>query len=403
MLGDGCELRHAAAIAGVEMPDADRLAAEPGRCRRVGRRGPAAIHSPDCSRGGRGFAGQRSARLRASRCRPSAARCRGTARTGRSTSDRLAALRRQLGAGPPAGGGAGGATERSAAYRGRPVGPCALRAAPVRATSLRSCGRPLAPRRSPAARPPACSWRRRCDSQQTGANALRSRSNSPRHTRPCFAGWTESMSSSERLAELDQGRRSACRPARGRARDLGSPGRPPCVACRAGARASVLRPAAGGAAPEPLAVAQGMAMVLAGRRADEAAAPLEEALLRAEGRTENWDRRAMLLWTLDRYRALRLGGERAGFDAGRGPARGERPGPDRDLQHARAAQAAARRASRRRRGRTGRAAGAARGRFRTGAWRSPRPCSLTSRSRPARSTTRARCSRSFPRRAGRQA
>jgi DNA-binding NarL/FixJ family response regulator len=49
---------------------------------------------------------------------------------------------------------------------------------------------------------------------------------------------------------------------------------------------------------EPLAVAQGMAIVLGGRRAEEAAAPLEEALSRAEGRTENWDRRATLLWTL---------------------------------------------------------------------------------------------------------
>ncbi len=49
---------------------------------------------------------------------------------------------------------------------------------------------------------------------------------------------------------------------------------------------------------EALAVARGMAMVLAGRPALEAAAPLEEALSRAGARAENWDTRAALLWSL---------------------------------------------------------------------------------------------------------
>jgi ATP/maltotriose-dependent transcriptional regulator MalT len=53
-----------------------------------------------------------------------------------------------------------------------------------------------------------------------------------------------------------------------------------------------------GRAVEALAVARGMAMVLAGRPADEAAAPLEEALARAAPRAENWDTRAALLWSL---------------------------------------------------------------------------------------------------------
>jgi DNA-binding CsgD family transcriptional regulator len=57
------------------------------------------------------------------------------------------------------------------------------------------------------------------------------------------------------------------------------------------------RPLAGRAA-EALAVAQGMAMVLAGRPAEEAAAPLEGALSGAEARAENWDTRAALLWSL---------------------------------------------------------------------------------------------------------
>jgi DNA-binding CsgD family transcriptional regulator len=51
-------------------------------------------------------------------------------------------------------------------------------------------------------------------------------------------------------------------------------------------------------AGEALAVARGMALVLAGRPADEAAAPLEEALSRAPPRAENWDTRAALLWSL---------------------------------------------------------------------------------------------------------
>jgi ATP/maltotriose-dependent transcriptional regulator MalT len=53
-----------------------------------------------------------------------------------------------------------------------------------------------------------------------------------------------------------------------------------------------------GSPAEALAVAQGMAMVLAGRPADEAAVPLEQALLRAAARAESWDTRAALLWSL---------------------------------------------------------------------------------------------------------
>jgi DNA-binding CsgD family transcriptional regulator len=53
-----------------------------------------------------------------------------------------------------------------------------------------------------------------------------------------------------------------------------------------------------GPSAEALAVAQGMAMILAGRPAEEAASHLEKALARAEGRVENWDMRAALLWSL---------------------------------------------------------------------------------------------------------
>ena len=53
-----------------------------------------------------------------------------------------------------------------------------------------------------------------------------------------------------------------------------------------------------GSAGEALDVAQGMAMALSGRPAAEAAAPLEAALSRAAGRVQNWDTRAALLWSL---------------------------------------------------------------------------------------------------------
>jgi len=53
-----------------------------------------------------------------------------------------------------------------------------------------------------------------------------------------------------------------------------------------------------GTALEAFAVAKGMAIVLAGRPAEEAAAPLEDALSRAAPRAENWDTRAALLWSL---------------------------------------------------------------------------------------------------------
>jgi len=57
------------------------------------------------------------------------------------------------------------------------------------------------------------------------------------------------------------------------------------------------RPLTGGPA-EAAAVATGMAMVLAGRPAQEAAAPLERALPRPETRVANWDTTAALLWSL---------------------------------------------------------------------------------------------------------
>ena len=62
-----------------------------------------------------------------------------------------------------------------------------------------------------------------------------------------------------------------------------------------------------GGAVEALAVARGMSTLLAGRPAAEPAAQLEEVLSRAAARAENWDTRAALLWSLvlaDRFEAV---------------------------------------------------------------------------------------------------
>jgi DNA-binding CsgD family transcriptional regulator/tetratricopeptide (TPR) repeat protein len=62
-----------------------------------------------------------------------------------------------------------------------------------------------------------------------------------------------------------------------------------------------------GSAAEALGVARGMAMLLVGRPVDEAALPLEQALARAGTRPENWDTRAALLWSLittERFEAV---------------------------------------------------------------------------------------------------
>ncbi len=62
-------------------------------------------------------------------------------------------------------------------------------------------------------------------------------------------------------------------------------------------------------AVEALAVGRGMSMLLAGRPADEAAAPLEEALSQAAPGAQNWDTRAALLWSLvtaERYDSVEM-------------------------------------------------------------------------------------------------
>ena len=113
------------------------------------------------------------------------------------------------------------------------------------------------------------------------------------------------------------------------------------------------------AADEPVAVAQAMAMLLAGRPASQIAAPLEQALTCSGPEATNWDTRAALLWVLvvtERFGTVEesLGpGARAGSPVRFGPR------PSGRLLHPRPAQAAARCAARGRRGRKGGAVRAA--------------------------------------------
>ena len=116
-------------------------------------------------------------------------------------------------------------------------------------------------------------------------------------------------------------------------------------------------------AGEALAVARGMSMLLAGRPADEAAAPAGGgALTGGAGRRELGHPGRAVVESGD-CRALRLGGDRAGSYGRRGPTLRERTRIRCRLQHAGPAQAAPGSAAGGGRGSTGCPAGIAGGRF----------------------------------------
>ena len=128
VLGDGCELRHAAAIAGVEMAAAARLADGLTGAEVLATDDPPRFVHPvirdalDASLGGdeRDRAHRRAARLLHADGAPPGQVAAHLAGSGR---------RRRLGAGATAGGRAGGDGQRRTAGRGRSAGPCAGRAA----------------------------------------------------------------------------------------------------------------------------------------------------------------------------------------------------------------------------------------------------------------------------------
>ena len=296
VLGDGCELRHAAAIAGVEMEEATRLAAGLVRLEVLAGDDPPRFVHPIVREGLEASLRRRARRASSLRGR-SLARRRGSTGAGGRASCRSGPGRRRLGVEALAGGRAGSDGERCAANGGRLSSSvrCASR---LRLRSgWTSCVRRLARRQAPGARRPARAWRRRCGWRTSRASAPRSRSRWRRRTRRCSGGWTRWTSSSGRwrssarlttvLAARLEGELVVCG-----LHDARRAARVAPVLERLSSRSPT------GTAAEALAVARGMAMVLAGRPAAEAAVPLEDALSRAETHAENWDTRAALLWSL---------------------------------------------------------------------------------------------------------
>ena len=247
-----------------DMPEAIRLAA--GLVRpRCWRRRSAALPAPGRARCARGVdpGGERDAAHRSAAA--PAPRRRGAGRAGRGASRRRASGRRSLGGGAPAGGGAGGDE------RGRRGGRRAARARAGRAAAAAraggaSCARRRGPRRAPAARRRARSWRRRC----ALAADPRERAEIALELAEAYAAlfrWVDAVDVMERaLAELGEAEAALAARLEGE-----------LVVCglhdarRAARVAPVLERLASrsltGSAAEALAVAQGMAMVLAGRPA----------------------------------------------------------------------------------------------------------------------------------------
>jgi AAA ATPase domain len=155
-------------------------------------------------------------------------------------------------------------------------------------------------------------------------------------------------------------------------------------------------------AVEALGVARGMAMLLAGRPADEAAGPLEEALLGAAPRVENWDTRAALLWSLVLASALTRSRGRWGRWLPRSTAPVARVDSSPSIARLACSSCALER-FRRLTPRHELLCGCCRTATLRRGLRSRRPSWPMSRSRPVSLTMPRRCSRSCPRTAGRRA
>ncbi len=296
VLGDGCELRHAAAIAGVEMADATRVAAGLVRLEVLaGDDPPRFIHpvvrdAVEASLGGdeRDAAHRCGARLLHADGAPAgqvAAHLVGV----RPAGDRWVLTRLREAAQTAM---ESGAPQAAAGLLGRAL------VEPPAPTERVGVLREAARAEASAGRETACALLEQAlglaaDPRERAAIAL--------EVAEAYAAlfrWVDAVDVIERaLAELGEADEALA------ARFEGE-----LVVCglhdarRASRVAPVLERLSSrslaGSPVEAVAVAQGMAMVLAGRRADEAAAPLEQALSRAAARAENWDTRAALLWSL---------------------------------------------------------------------------------------------------------
>ena len=296
VLGDGCELRNAAAITGMEMADATRLAAGLVRLEVLAADDrPRFIHpvvhdAVEASLGSdeRDAAHRSAARLLHADGAPAgqvAAHLVGV----RPAGDRwvLGRLREAARAAVDS-----GAPQAAAGLLGRAL------AEPPSPTDRGNVLREAARAEASAGRETACvhleqALRLADDPRERGAIAL--------EVAEAYAAlfrWADAVDVIERaLAELDEADEALAARLEGELvvcglHDARRASRVAPVLERLSSRSLAGSPA------EALAVAQGMAMVLAGRPADEAAAPLEQALLRAAARAENWDTRAALLWSL---------------------------------------------------------------------------------------------------------
>ena len=289
----------------------------------------------------------------------------GHRRAGRRASRRGAAGRRWLGAGALARGRAGG-DAKAARRRRRPICWAARWPSRPRVRERVDVLREAARAEASAgqgdgvrAAGGGAATRRRIR-----ASAPRSRSRWPRRTRRCSGGWTRSMSSNGRWLELGEADEVLAARLEGE-----------LVVCglhdarRASRVAPVLERLSSrsltGSAAEALArrAGDGDGARRAGRRR-RPALRWRQALSRAGSRTENWDTRAALLWSLiaaERFETVEAALEPMVAEVHR---LGKRARPGRHLQHARPAPPAPRCTAGGRRGRTRRAAGAAGGRLR---------------------------------------
>jgi DNA-binding CsgD family transcriptional regulator len=295
-LGDGCELRHAAAIAGVTMADAMRLVAALVRAEVLaGDDPPRFIHpvvrdAVEASLGGdeRDAAHRRAARLLHDDAAPPgrvAAHLAGL----RPAGDRwvLARLREAARAAMDAGAPGSAAELLERALAEPPPGAARVAVLREAARAEVNAGRETGCLRLEEALRLAADPRERAEIALELAEAY-----------AALFRWVDAVGVIERalpgLGEFDgalaarlEGELVVCGLHDARCASRVAP-----VLERLSSRPLT------GSAAEALAVGQGMAMVLAGRPAEDAAGPPEAALGRAGGHPENWDTRAALLWSL---------------------------------------------------------------------------------------------------------
>ncbi|MBV8997770.1 MAG: AAA family ATPase [Solirubrobacterales bacterium] len=301
VLGDGCELRHAAAIAGLEMPEAIALAAGLVRLEVLAGDDPPRFIHPvvrdaiEASLGTdeRDRAHRDAARLLHADGAPAgrvAAHLMFVRPAGdRWVLDRLreaAQVAMESGA-PPA---AAGLLDRALAEPPRPAD---------RVLVLREAARAQAS----AGLETACT---RLEEALTLSRDPRERAEIALEVAEAYAAlfrWVDAVDVLERaLAELADRDGSLAARLEGELvvcglHDARRASRVAPVLARLSSRSVAGHALAGGPA-EAMAVGQGMAMVLAGRPAEGAAGLLEAALSAADPRAENWDTRAALLWSL---------------------------------------------------------------------------------------------------------